>query len=180
MYLNALSLSLPGEYTGRENTCEIVRLQIYSLRRDLLKSSMTHSPQRPQRGQNPKQHSRMIQSIHDIYARDTTFLDDVASDLDDGAVWFNNSEFARYHNIDGVKILSVFTADTYTRKINIHVDGGTPEGVNKSRGVLYCRAQEISGVNAEQPLRVDGKMYTVSEARMLQGQVWRIVLEANN
>lgn len=122
----------------------------------------------------------MIKSIHDIYAQDRTFLDDVASDLEDNAVWFNNSEFARYHNINGRKILSVFTGDHRTQAINIHVDGTTPEGISKSRGILFCRAQEISGVNAEQPLRLDGKMYTVSEARLIQDQVWRIVLEANN
>ena len=175
-----LDLFLPGEYTGQEMYCPTVRLLVHLRKRDLLKSSMTHSPQRPQRSPKPKQHSKMIQSIHDIYARDTKFLDDLASDLEDNAVWFNNSEFARYHNINGVKILSVFTGDSRTQKINIRIDSENPEGVSKSRGILFCRAQEISGVNAEQPLRLDGKMYTVSEARLIQDQVWRIVLEANN
>ncbi|MBR0278795.1 MAG: hypothetical protein IJQ75_02280 [Synergistaceae bacterium] len=122
----------------------------------------------------------MIKAIHDIYAQDRTFLDDVASDLEDNTVWFNNSEFARYHNINGRKILSVFTGDHRTQAINIHVDDTTPEGISKSRGILFCRAQEISGVNAEQPLRVDGKLYTVSEAILIQDQIWRIVLEANS
>ena len=122
----------------------------------------------------------MIKAIHDIYAQDRSFLDCVASDLEDNAVWFNNSEFARFHDIDGVKILSVFTGDKRTQSINIHVDGATPEGISKSRGILFCRAQEISGVSADQPLRLDGKMYTVTEARLIQDQVWRIVLEANN
>ncbi|MBQ3455220.1 MAG: hypothetical protein IJG36_02175, partial [Synergistaceae bacterium] len=67
-----------------------------------------------------------------------------------------------------------------TQAINIHVDDTTPEGISKSRGILFCRAQEISGVNAEQPLRVDGKLYTVSEAILIQDQIWRIVLEANS
>ena len=128
----------------------------------------------------PPLHRKMLKSIHDVYSRDETFLDFLAQDLDDCAVWFNSSEFARFHDIDGVKILSVFTGDKRTQSINIHVDGATPEGITKSRGILFCRAQEISGVNAEQPLRVDGKMYTVSEARLIQDQVWRIVLEANN
>ena len=122
----------------------------------------------------------MLKSIHDLYSRDDTFLDFVAHDLDDDEVWFNNSEFARFHNVNGVKILSIFTSDKRTQAINIHVDGTTPEGISKSRGILFCRAQEISGVNADQPLRLDGKMYTVSEARLIQDQVWRIVLEANN
>lgn len=107
-------------------------------------------------------------------------FDEMAADLKDSAVWFNNSEFARYHDINGAKILSAFTSDRRTQSINVLVDGVTPEGVSKSRGILFCWAQEISGVNAEQPLRLDGKMYTVSEARLIQDQVWRIVLEANN
>ena len=135
---------------------------------------------KPQRSVSQRQHRKMLKAIHDVYARDETFLDFLAQDLDDSAVWFNSSEFARFHDIDGVKILSVFTGDKRTQSINIHVDGTTPEGITKSRGILFCRAQEISGVNAEQPLRVDGKMYTVSEARLVQDQVWRIVLEANN
>lgn len=181
MFFGAQNYFLPGEYTGQEVYCPIVNILVYLLKRATRKLSVIIRRQSPpQRSPNPKQYSRMIKSIHDIYAQDRTFLDDVASDLEDNAVWFNNSEFARYHNINGRKILSVFTGDHRTQAINIHVDGTTPEGISKSRGILFCRAQEISGVNAEQPLRLDGKMYTVSEARLIQDQVWRIVLEANN
>lgn len=122
----------------------------------------------------------MLKAIHDVYSRDETFLDFFAHDLDDDIAWFNNSEFARFHDINGTRILSVLTSDTQSRKIDIRVGyDENPEGIRKSGGILFCRAQEISGVNAEQPLRVDGKMYTVSEARLIQDQVWRIVLEAN-
>ncbi|MBR0076723.1 MAG: hypothetical protein IJP96_13330 [Synergistaceae bacterium] len=121
----------------------------------------------------------MMQELLKIYEKDESFLDFLAHDLDDEAVWFNESEFARYHDIDGHKILSIFTSDTRTQVININGEQ-SPEGVNKSRGILFCRKQEISGVNAEQPLRLDGKLYTVVEARLIQDQVWRITLEANN
>ena len=179
MYLGVLDLFLPGEYTGQEMYCPTVRLLVHLRKRDLLKSSMTHRPQRAQRNQKPKQHSRMIQSIHDIYAQDSTFLDELASDLEDGAVWFNNSEFARFHDVDGVKLLSVFTANKHTRRITISNDNENPEGVKQTGGVLFCRAQEVGHVNAEQPLRIDGKLYTVLEARLIQGQIWRIEVEAN-
>ena len=123
----------------------------------------------------------MLKAIHDLYARHRTFLDFVANDLEDGAVWFNNSEFARFHDIDGNKILSIFTADTRAKTLNIRLsDGENVEGISKSNGVLYCRAQEFSGWNAGSSLRLDGKLYTVDEARLIQDQVWRIVLEANN
>ena len=124
----------------------------------------------------------MLKSIHDIYSRDETFLDYFAHDLDDFAVWFNNSEFARFHDIDGNKILSIFTSDTRGQKINVSINGkNVPELINKGGGVLYCRAQNISGGwNIGASLKLDGRLYTVSEARLIQDQVWRIVLEANN
>ena len=127
-------------------------------------------------------YSRNERTIHDLYARDETFLDFFAHDLDDGAVWFNNSEFARFHDIDGEKVLSIFTGDTRSQTININLgDGTTAEGVSRNRGILYCRAQEFSDDwSAGGSLRVDGKLYTVAEARLIQDQVWRILLEANN
>ena len=122
----------------------------------------------------------MEQIILDIYGREETFLEQVAHDLDNGAVWFNPEEFGRFHDINGQKVLSVFAGDSRTQKMDIRVGSNeNPEGVYKSRGVLFVRAQEIEGVNANQPLRLDGRLYTVAEARLLQDQVWRIVLEAN-
>lgn len=180
MFLGMLDLFLPGVYTGQEMCFPIMNLRDYLLRWDLQRLSMIIRRQSPpQRNQKPKQHSRMIQSIHDIYAQDSTFLDELASDLEDGAVWFNNSEFARFHDIDGVKLLSVFTANKHTRRITISNDNENPEGVKQTGGVLFCRAQEVGHVNAEQPLRIDGKLYTVLEARLIQGQIWRIEVEAN-
>ena len=125
----------------------------------------------------------MMKAIHDLYARDETFLDFLAHDLDDGAAWFNNSEFARFHDLDGKKILSIFTSDTHGKTLNISIDSGednTPQLVHRSGGVLFCRAQNISGNwHVGATLRLDGRQYTVSEARLLQDQVWRVVLEAN-
>lgn len=181
MYLGMLGLFREGVYTSQEMCCPTAKFLVLLRRKVLRKlSAIIRRQSSPQRNQRPSLHAKMIQSIHDIYTQGRTFLDEVASDLEDGAVWFNSSEFARYHDIDGVKILSVLTSDRRTQSVNVHVDGATPEGVSKSRGILFCRAQEISGVNADQPLRIDGKMYTVSEARLIQDQVWRIVLEANN
>ena len=126
----------------------------------------------------------MMKAIHDLYARDETFLDFLAHDLDDDAAWFNNSEFARFHDLDGRKILSIFTSDTRGKTLNISINADTnqdPQLVHRSGGVLFCRAQNISGNwNVGASLRLDGRQYTVSEARLIQDQVWRIVLEANN
>ncbi|MBR2208910.1 MAG: hypothetical protein IJ859_08920 [Synergistaceae bacterium] len=122
----------------------------------------------------------MLKLIHDIYSRNKTFIDFEAHDLEDGAVWFNNSEFARYHDINGKKILALFTNDVKNKSINIRVGNDeNPEGIAKGLGVLFVRVKDIKGViKADSSLKLDGELYTVSEAS-LQGQVWRIVLEAN-
>ena len=123
----------------------------------------------------------MLKAIHDLYARDETFLDFLAHDLDDGAVWFNASEFARWHNVNGKQILSIFTGNVRSQTINLSVGGDQRyEGITGSKGVLLCRAQDLKGAASGQSMKVDGKLYTVSEARLIQDQVWRIVLEANN
>lgn len=123
----------------------------------------------------------MMKAIHDLYARDETFLDYLAHDLDDDAAWFNNSEFARFHDIDGRKILSIFTSDTRGKMLNVRISGeNEPELLHRNGGVLFCRAQNITGSwNAGASLKLDGRLYTVAEARLIQDQVWRVVLEAN-
>lgn len=123
----------------------------------------------------------MMKAIHDLYAREETFLDYLAHDLDDGAVWFNNSEFARFHNVNGKKILSIFTRDTRSQTLNIHVsEAQNPDGVTHSQGVFFCRVQDIKSLKSGQPLKIDGRLYTISEASLILEQVWRVLLEANN
>lgn len=115
-----------------------------------------------------------------LYGKGTTFRAQLAQDLDDGEVWFDPEEFGKFHDIDGVKILSVFVGDQRTQALEIRMNSKeNPEGIYKSRGVLFVRGAEIEGVRAEQVLRLDGRLYTVAEARLIQDCVWRIVLEAN-
>ena len=121
----------------------------------------------------------MLKAIHDLYARHETFIDFLAHDLDDDAVWFNNSEFARYHDVNGKKILSILVTETCTRTYTSGGDKERPEGVSVAESILYCRVQEVAHVTAEQSLRVDGRLYTIKDANLLQDHVWRITLEAN-
>jgi hypothetical protein len=122
-----------------------------------------------------------MKEMLDLYAQKTTFRDQAAMDFNDGAVWFNIEEFGRFHDIEGKKILSVFVGDRRGQTIAIRGSSKeTPEGIVKSRGILFVRADEIEGsVKAAQSLRLDGRLYTVADARILQDRVWRIELEAN-
>jgi hypothetical protein len=121
-----------------------------------------------------------MKEILELYETEGTFRDQVARDFEDGAAWFNIDEFGRLHDIDGRKVLSVFVGDRRSQTIEFRASTKeNTEGVVKSRGFLFVRADEIVGVRADQPLRLDGRLYTVAEARILQGHVWRIALEAN-
>ena len=122
----------------------------------------------------------MQQIIRDLYAQEETFIDFFAQDLSDDTVWFNDSEFARFHNVNNKQILSIFVGNVRGQKLNIVVNNEYPEGITKSQGIFFCRAQELKNVKSGQQFKLDGKLYTVSEARLLQDQVWRIELEANN
>jgi hypothetical protein len=122
----------------------------------------------------------MMKEILDLYAQETTFRDQVTLDFEDGAAWFNIDEFGRFHDIEGQKVLSIFVGDRRSQTIEIRTaTKENPEGIVKSRGILFVRADEIEGVRADQSLRLDGRLYTVTEARILQDRVWRIVLEGN-
>ncbi|MDR1978558.1 MAG: hypothetical protein LBQ42_07475 [Synergistaceae bacterium] len=121
-----------------------------------------------------------MKEMLDLYENEATFRDYAASDFENDAVWFNPDEFGKFHDIGGKRVLSVFVGDQRAQTVEIR--GNTkesPEGVVKSRGILFVRANEIMSIRANQSLRLDGRLYTVAEARILQGYVWRIALEAN-
>lgn len=124
----------------------------------------------------------MQQAIRELYEKQETFIDHFAHDLDNCAVWFNDSEFARWHDLDGKRILSIFTTDSRAKPLSVHIDRqDTPELLGRNSGVFLCRAQDIRGTWKEgASLRLDGRLYTVAEARLIQDQVWRITLEAND
>jgi hypothetical protein len=119
-----------------------------------------------------------MKEMLELYAQET-FRDQVRHDFDDGAAWFNIEEFGKLHDINGKQILSILVGDRRGQTISSIQGKENPEGVIKSRGILFVRAYEIEGIKADQALRVDGRLYLVNEARILQDRVWRIVLEAN-
>ncbi|MBQ7733025.1 MAG: hypothetical protein IJT58_03290 [Synergistaceae bacterium] len=123
----------------------------------------------------------MLKAIHDIYARDETFLDFVAHDLEDGAVWFNNSEFARFHDVNGKQIMCVLSSDLRHSRIALRLGSNErPEGITKGAAVLYCRVRDLKNVRTGAKIKVDGRLYLVDSVDLIQEQIWRVTLEANN
>ena len=93
----------------------------------------------------------------------------------DLACYFNLFEFAEYHDIDGEKILGVFTSDVRAMR-NANQDFDL---INKAHGILFLKCEDVSNVNVEQPLRLDGKLYQVEEAVKLGNVIWRLKLTGN-
>ena len=79
--------------------------------------------------------------LSEIYTREHTFLDFLAADLVENAVWFNNAEFARWHDLNGKKILSVFTGNVKNKAVEISTNDKSSECISKGSGVLFCRAK---------------------------------------
>jgi hypothetical protein len=114
-----------------------------------------------------------MKEILELYDK-TVFREQTGRDIEDGAAWFNIDEFSRLRDIDGQKVLSVFVGDRRSQSIEIRGDSKeNPEGIVKSRGILFVRADEIEGVRADQALRLDGRLHIVAEARILQDRVRR-------
>ena len=110
----------------------------------------------------------------------STFREQVDRDLETGAVWFNPEEFFEFHDIEGEKVLSVLVGDHRNKTVDVRIRSDeAPEGITKSRSILFIREQDIEAPKADGYLRVDGRLYTVSDSRLVQGKVWRVVLEAN-
>ena len=112
------------------------------------------------------------------YAEHKKFRDYVKQDVKSDALWLDTNAFAKVHDIDGHKVLGVFTSDTQTKALTLREEDNI-DGISKSRGVFYCSVNEVSGVHTNQPLKLDGKLYTVCDSSVVQEYMWRIVLEAN-
>lgn len=91
---------------------------------------------------------------------------------------FFSHEFADFNDIDGHKVLSILVNDTKGVTIPTSEESGT-QGVMRSNVILYCRYEDISGLNKNQSIRINGDLYTVLEFHNIKSYAWRIVLERN-
>ena len=114
--------------------------------------------------------------LEKLYAEGNSHKDQTEKDI---ACWFNLSEFAEFHTIEGQKVLGVFTSDIQGQKINNSLIAQDGTVLNKSHGILFLRCEDVSNVNVDQPLRLDGRLYQVDEAEKLGNVIWRLKLSGN-
>lgn len=117
----------------------------------------------------------LARDLRKLYAQPLNFVSQVNSDVDNILLWFDDNTFARYHDINGHKVLSVLTSNIHSQSFNFN----NVEGVSRASAILFMKCADVVSFDADEPLRVDGKLYTVQEAVKIQDAVWRVSLLAN-
>ncbi|GHV50408.1 hypothetical protein FACS1894216_02550 [Synergistales bacterium] len=111
--------------------------------------------------------------------------DDTRADLKKRAVWFNDLEFADYHDINGSSVLCLF--DRYDAVIASFDSGRSSNsaasvtaGLQTDAYLLFIRSDEYNGApRFGQELRVDGRKLYIQGAVLYDG-VYEITLKAGS
>ncbi len=112
-----------------------------------------------------------------LYSQSNTQKDQRENDL---ACWFNLQEFAEYHDIDGHKILGVMTSDIRGQRAQQAMfSNDNAYGVSKSNAKLFLKVCDVDNINTDQPLRIDGRLYQVTQCVKIGGVIWSISLMGN-
>lgn len=104
-----------------------------------------------------------------LYREPYDFTQSVHNDM---IAFFNLKEFAAIHDVDGVKVTGILTGNVHDR----YLSAPDHEGVFRSSVVFYARRPDLREVRPGTTTRIDGKVYTVTSCRLIQGEVWRIEL----
>lgn len=105
-------------------------------------------------------------SLKDVMAADLT------------AVFFNPNEFAAEHNINGVNMVALVDSDITKERSN-RISGNF-DGIYKSEISLFVRAADMAKRPVRgQALRLDGKLYVVSDCTEAEG-MFEILMDVND
>ena len=115
--------------------------------------------------------------------RRKSLKDDVKSDLVKRAAWFNDLEFADYHDIEGRKTLCVF--DRYESALAALDSGRSVSkgavvmaGIQSDLYLLFIRADEYRGSpRVGQDISVDGRKFYIQGSILYEG-VYEITMKA--
>ncbi len=94
-------------------------------------------------------------------------------DMISGQVYFD--AFAKLHDINGHKIMCIFTKAN-NRSLTLTLDGGDSPGVTASSSVLVIDSREVSGMRIHESLRVDGQIFTITRISQPIANVTRLEL----
>ncbi len=104
-------------------------------------------------------------SITALYSEPYDFSLSVHDDID---TFMNLKEFAAIHEIDSKKLPGIITLDS---KNTIQQDGTYTRGL-----VLWIQDSYVSRAEPGMQVRIDGSTYVIGNARLIQGEMWRIEL----
>lgn len=88
-----------------------------------------------------------------------TLKDQIASDLEDGAVWFNENEFADWHTVNGARVLCEIGAlDNAPHTVRRLIGG-----IVRDSSYLLIRTREFrTKPRSDQGIEIDGTSYRIS------------------
>lgn len=109
-----------------------------------------------------------------LYAQPLKFSGHVLKDTCDINIWFDDETFAKWRDVDGVRILTIMTQDKTNQPISENISDSSGY-LSMNNFVLYCKACDIvQDVKTGTVVRIDGKMYQVNSAqKILNDSVWR-------
>ena len=84
-------------------------------------------------------------------------------------IFFNMHEFGAIHDIDGHKVPCIFTG---VKRSTVSADG-----VMRCDSVLFVLNEDVNKVVIGMKVVLNGRAYIVSNANLIQGELWRIELE---
>lgn len=87
-----------------------------------------------------------------------TLKEQIAADLEDGAVWFNEDDFAAWHEINGARVLCIMGCmENGAEKI-----GRLTGGVDIDSSSLFIRAREFTRrPKTGESIDIDGTRYRI-------------------
>lgn len=87
-----------------------------------------------------------------------TLKEQIADDLEDGVVWFDEDEFADWHDINGANVLCILgSMQDVSKKIGRMLGGALYDS-----SLLIIRAREFARrPNADEPIEIDGTRYRI-------------------
>lgn len=105
-------------------------------------------------------------SLASIYREPYDFALSVHEDIPQ--IFFNMDEFGAIHDIDGQKVPCVVTG----RKN----EAASMDGITRYDRILFVMNKHVNRAESGMTVKLDGRIYTIGSAHLIQGELWRIEL----
>lgn len=126
-----------------------------------------------------QERSSIERETQKIYSEPNTLKRQIVKDSENELIFFDENAFAKWRDIDGVRILTVLTTAKYSAPLRDSNDYS--DALSFKTKYLYCKAKDIKRKPLiDTVIRVDGLAYRIVEASpALNGQAWKIEIASS-